>query len=120
MKHRWPGNIRELRNAMERAVVLCEREAIEVEHLPATIRETTLKHALELAIPGATMAEIEKVALLKTLEAVRGSVPKAAELLGISIRTIQYRLKEWNVDRTELTESGDEAAARLVPKPQRP
>jgi DNA-binding NtrC family response regulator len=119
MKHRWPGNIRELRNAMERAVILCERDSIEFEHLPAAVGEAPLKHALELSIPGATMADIEKLAVLKTLEAVRGSVPKAAELLGISIRTIQYRLKEWNVDRAGLSEGTESVAPRVLKVPQR-
>ncbi len=114
MKHRWPGNIRELRNAMERAVILCEGEVIEPEHLPAAIGELPLRHALELSIPGATMSEIERLAIIKTLEAVRGSVPKAAELLGISIRTIQYRLKEWNVDRALLSESTEPGTPRVL------
>ena len=46
-------------------------------------------------IPGVTMAELERMAIEKTLEAVNGSTAKAAEILGISRRKIQYRLKEW-------------------------
>ncbi|AUX45815.1 Fis family transcriptional regulator [Sorangium cellulosum] len=92
--HRWPGNVRELENAIERAVVLCEDTLIDEEHLPIDVAPVA-KGALR--IPGATMAEIERYAILSTLEATNGSTTRAAELLDISIRTIQYRLHEYGV-----------------------
>jgi two-component system, NtrC family, response regulator HydG len=95
--HRWPGNVRELENAIERAVVLSEGPQIDVEHLPF---DSPIAHSLEgIAIPGATMAELEKYAILKTLEASDGSTARAAELLDISVRTIQYRLHEYGVTK---------------------
>jgi two-component system response regulator HydG len=91
--HRWPGNVRELENAIERAVVLCDGGKIDEEHLPyGTSTGSTLDG---ISIPGATMAELEKYAILKTLEAMDGSTVRAAELLDISVRTIQYRLHEY-------------------------
>ncbi len=51
---------------------------------------------LSLLVPGVTMAEIERLVIERTLDAVDGSTAKAAELLGISRRKIQYRLKEWS------------------------
>ncbi len=92
--HRWPGNVRELENAVERAVVLCEGPRIEEEHLPIEIAPVA-KGAVR--IPGATMADIERFAILSTLEATSGSTTKAAEMLDISVRTIQYRLHEYGV-----------------------
>jgi len=92
--HRWPGNVRELENAIERAVVLCEGPLIEEEHLPIDVAPVA-KGAVR--IPGATMAEIERYAILSTLEATNGSTTRAAEMLDISVRTIQYRLHEYGL-----------------------
>jgi two-component system response regulator HydG len=90
--HSWPGNVRELENAMERAVVLSEAELIAAEDLPFDAAPAPFEG---LKIPGATMAEIEKYAILKTLAAESGSTGRAAEILDISVRTIQYRLHEY-------------------------
>jgi DNA-binding NtrC family response regulator len=88
--HLWPGNVRELENAIERAVVLCDGEDIEEEHLPFEGAQDA--DAAGVRIPGATIAEIERHAILSTLDAVGGSTTRAAEILDISVRTIQYRL----------------------------
>ena len=89
----WPGNVRELENAIERAVVLSEAGELEVRHLPQAVRPVGMT-GMPL-IPGATMAELERYAILETLKAAAGSTSKAAEILGISARTIQYRLHEY-------------------------
>ncbi|APR83485.1 Response regulator of zinc sigma-54-dependent two-component system [Minicystis rosea] len=94
LSHRWPGNVRELENAVERAVVLCEGNRIEEEHLPIEVAPVARG---AVRIPGATMAEVERFAILSTLEATNGSTAKAAEMLDISVRTIQYRLHEYGV-----------------------
>ncbi len=96
MAHRWPGNVRALENAMERAVVLCEGTQIDARDLPIDTAPEA-RGANGLRIPGATMAEIEKVAILSTLEACGGSTTKAAEVLDISVRTIQYRMHEYGI-----------------------
>jgi len=88
-QHRWPGNVRELENAIERAVVLCTGDMIDGEHLPF---EGAPEVQSGVRIPGSTMAEIERHAILTTLDAVGGSTARAAELLDLSVRTIQYRL----------------------------
>ncbi len=91
--HRWPGNVREIENAIERAVVLCEGPLIAADDLPIDVAAP--KGVLR--VPGATMAEIERHAILATLEATNGSTTKAAEMLDISVRTIQYRLHEYGM-----------------------
>jgi DNA-binding NtrC family response regulator len=90
--HRWPGNVRELENALERAVVMGEGVAIDADDLPFEDVEPT---GGAVRIPGSTMAEIERHAIEATLEATQGSTARAAELLDISVRTIQYRLQEY-------------------------
>jgi two-component system response regulator HydG len=93
--HRWPGNVRELENAIERGVVFTEGVEVEAEALPFDASPATIEGGPR--IPGATMAEVEKHAILTTLEAVGGSTGRAAEMLDISARTIQYRLHEYGV-----------------------
>jgi DNA-binding NtrC family response regulator len=95
----WPGNVRQLEHVVERAVVLCQGDEIEPRHLPREImeREPGVDELPE--VPGATLAELEKYAILKTLEHVRGSTHKASEILGVSPRKIQYRLAEYRGER---------------------
>jgi DNA-binding NtrC family response regulator len=103
----WPGNVRELENAIERAVVLTEGARIGIEHLPGA--QASAPDHLALLVPGLTMAEIERVAIEQTLAAVGGSTAKAAELLGVSRRKIQYRIKAWSgapADRDQANWSG--------------
>jgi DNA-binding NtrC family response regulator len=89
----WPGNVRELENVIERAVVLAEGGVIEAEHLPAEIVPGPNQGAPP--IPGSTMGEIERYAILTTLAAQVGSTSRAAEVLGVSVRKIQYKLQEY-------------------------
>jgi len=96
LAHKWPGNVRALENAIERAVVLCEGTTIDARDLPIDAAPES-RTTSGLRIPGATMAEIERVAILATLEACGGSTTKAAEILDISVRTIQYRLHEYGL-----------------------
>jgi two-component system response regulator HydG len=94
MGHPWPGNVRALENAVERAVVLADGPTIGEDDLPF---EAAPNGTGSLRIPGATMAEIERYAITKTLEATGGSTTKAADILDMSVRTIQYRLHEYGI-----------------------
>jgi DNA-binding NtrC family response regulator len=96
MSHSWPGNVRELENTVERAVVLAQGPQIDEQHLPPTWQDP--HHETGPPIPGASLAAIERYAILKTLEMTAGSTAKAAHILGISKRKIQYKLKEYRAE----------------------
>jgi DNA-binding NtrC family response regulator len=100
MAYPWPGNVRELENAIERAVVLTTTDAIDVEQLPALTSSSRVDD-ISVLVPGVTLAELERAAILQALEAARGSTQAAADMLGISRRKIQYRLKEWGTPSEE-------------------
>ena len=99
LSHRWPGNVRELENAIERAVVMSEGTKLEADDLPFDAAQPVQG---PVRIPGSTMAEIERYAILSTLEATEGSTARAAEILDISVRTIQYRLSEYGLTSKDL------------------
>ncbi len=97
MRYPWPGNVRELENAIERAVVVCRGTEIRCEELPPTIRPPSVPAGdTNPPVPGSTLADIERHAILATLEYTGGCTSRAAAILGISPRTIQYRLREYS------------------------
>ncbi len=98
MAYPWPGNVRELENAIERAVVMSEGETIDVNDLPTGTQGHLEGSGLSALIPGITMAELERLAIIQTLDSVDGSTAKAAKTLGVSQRKIQYRIKEWGYE----------------------
>jgi two-component system NtrC family response regulator len=92
----WPGNVRELSNVVERAVASCRGREITAEDLTPVLHGGRPEESTASAlIPGATLFEIEREAILRTLDQCGGSTARAAEVLGVSIRKIQYRLKEY-------------------------
>jgi DNA-binding NtrC family response regulator len=96
----WPGNVRELRNTLERAVILCEGSVIETKHLPpgfghAPARAAAMDpNALHLGV-GITVEEAERQLIMKTLESTNNNKTRAAEILGISLKTLHNKLKEY-------------------------
>jgi two-component system NtrC family response regulator/two-component system response regulator HydG len=108
----WPGNVRELEHALERAVILDRKGELDLSLFPALPRPVERK-VDERATPpsGRTMEEIEREAILRTLESVGGSTSRAAAILRISARTIQYKLKQYR----SMSVSG--AASRPAPDP---
>jgi len=111
--HDWPGNVRELRNVLERAVILAGEGAIELKHLPTFLHTRPLNvHAAAASasvVPpaardeldgvsfsiGTTVEEAEKGLILRTLEHTRNNKTRAAEILGISLKTLHNKLKEY-------------------------
>jgi len=106
----WPGNVRELRNTLERAVIVCENSSIEMKHLPPGFGSVTPRpavqepNAVRLGV-GTTVEEAEKLLILKTLEATNNNKTRAAEILGISLKTLHNKLKEYG-SVTEAAETG--------------
>lgn len=91
----WPGNVRELENLMERMVVMNRGNLLTVDHLPAAIRHGTADvGGLEIAIPegGVSLEEVEKMLILRALQATRGNQTRAAKFLGITRNTLLYRM----------------------------
>ncbi len=95
--HPWPGNVRELRNAIERAVITCEGDLIGSAHLSlGGPGETRGEDAGSIAFPlGITVEEAEKQLILKTLASVSNNKTKAAEILGISLKTLHNKLRRY-------------------------
>ncbi len=103
--YRWPGNVRELENVIERAVVLCDGSRLTAKHLPAGVGAVPRG---AVRIPGSAMAEIERHAILTTLEACGGRTTQAAQMLDISVRKIQYKLHEYGVSLERRVAKSDE------------
>lgn len=102
-RHTWPGNVRELRNVLERAVILAGEGAVSTFHLPPAVTGARPAKAAPangdepfLAIePGTTVHDAEKALILRTLEMTRNNKTRAAEVLGISLKTLFNKLKEY-------------------------
>jgi DNA-binding NtrC family response regulator len=98
--HAWPGNVRELRNTLERAVIVCETRLVEPKHLPpgfgAVIPRAPVQeaNAIRLGV-GTTVEQAERLLILKTLEYTNNNKTRAAEILGISLKTLHNKLKEY-------------------------
>jgi DNA-binding NtrC family response regulator len=95
MSYDWPGNVRELENAIERAVVMASGPLIDAAGLPSAVVPAATNGTAP-PIPGSTLEDLERHAILKTLESTGGSTSKAAHVLGISVRKIQYKLHAYN------------------------
>src|SRR3954452_7415282 len=97
----WPGNVRELRNVIERAIIVCEGSVIETRHLPPGFGQVTPKppvveaNAVRLGV-GTTVGEAERLLIMKTLESTNNNKTRAAEILGISLKTLHNKLKEYS------------------------
>jgi DNA-binding NtrC family response regulator len=119
-RHNWPGNVRELRNVLERAIILAGEGTIEMKHLPAFLQSKLAgAAAAEVFAPaeqkrladndpesvkfqiGTTVEEAEKRLILRTLEHTRNNKTRAAEILGISLKTLHNKLKEYGSTKDE-------------------
>jgi DNA-binding NtrC family response regulator len=105
----WPGNIRELQNVLERAMLLAEQDVIGPEHLPAEVRSPRASAepghlASEGPTAGApaslpTLEEVERAHVLRVLTATGGNRDETSRILGISRRTLTRMIQRWNLPR---------------------
>jgi DNA-binding NtrC family response regulator len=107
--HAWPGNVRELRNVIERAVVICSGEQIERHHFapyPIDQRERLRKEDTITLPVGTPIEEVERQMIIRTLQKTKNNKTRAAELLGISLKTLHNKLNLYR-DRGQLDEEGE-------------
>jgi DNA-binding NtrC family response regulator len=95
LTYAWPGNVRELKNAIERVVVTCKDRDVTAEALPARVQAAPrIPETVQLDL-GSSIGEAEAALIQATLEHVTSNRRKAAEILGISLRSLQYKLKQF-------------------------
>lgn len=97
----WPGNVRQLRNAMERLVITGKNATLEPRDLPDFLREHDRKATAFAIRPGMSLAEVEKILIRQTFIHVTSNREEAARMLGISRRALQYKIKEYKLDAQE-------------------
>ena len=100
MRYDWTGNVRELENVVERAVIMARGEMITPLEFPENLKEldVELKEPNLNLSAGRSLKEVEKEMILRTLDETGGNRTHAAEILGISRRTLQLKLKEYGIN----------------------
>ena len=99
-QYRWPGNVRELRNTLESMMVLADGDTLTERDLPERIAESAPQLTTTKEIPtGMTMEELERLAIMRALDQYGGNRTHAANRLGISVRTLQRKLRQYEMER---------------------
>ena len=101
--HHWPGNVRELKNCVERMVVLCRDDRVSLADLPPAIRQgpatdTGASEGIALPPGGVSLPDLERHLIAQALERAHGNLRKAARLVGLSYKTLQYRVRKFKLD----------------------
>jgi DNA-binding NtrC family response regulator len=106
MRHyRWPGNVRELENTLEQVFIMTDKETVELDDLPDKLRERAPETGeFRLPASGLVLEDLEQDFIRQALARTGGRIKEAAELLGLSYKTLQYRLKKHEIDREAAVE----------------
>lgn len=109
----YPGNVRQLESAIERAVLLAESDTLELEDLPPEMQTPQTPAAISdvnFALPpnGINFEDVERSLIMQAMERTDNNITKSAKLLGLTFRTLQYRLEKFGIKRDE-TEETDES-----------
>jgi DNA-binding NtrC family response regulator len=107
----WPGNVRQLESAIERAILLCEGDQITVEDLPSEVRQDVgpvSEGAFKLPPEGINFEEVERDLITQAMEQTDYNITKAAKLLGLTFRTLQYRLEKFGIKKSDGDEETEE------------
>lgn len=100
----WPGNVRQLESAIERAILLCEGDQITIEDLPLEVRQessSAAEGAFKLPPEGINFEDVERDLIIQAMEQTDYNITKAAKLLGLTFRTLQYRLEKFGIKKPE-------------------
>jgi DNA-binding NtrC family response regulator len=100
----WPGNVRQLESAIERAILLCESDLITVEDLPLEVRQEAspaAQGAFKLPPEGISFEDVERDLIMQAMEQTDYNITKSAKLLGLTFRTLQYRLEKFGIKKPE-------------------
>jgi DNA-binding NtrC family response regulator len=107
MQHDWPGNVRQLRNCIESMVVLARTETLTKADLPASIWSSVRSARSDPKLPAdRTLGEMERIAVLQRLTDLDGNRRHTARSLGISLRTLQRKLKKWRITPADASPNG--------------
>ena len=98
MSYHWPGNVRELENCIERAVVICDDAVIHGHHLPPTLQTAEGSGTISTSSLTSAVAALEREMIIDTLKTTRGNQARAAKLLQVSERIINYKVKKYGID----------------------
>jgi DNA-binding NtrC family response regulator len=110
LEYAWPGNVRQLESAIERAILLAEADLITVEDLPLEVRQEVrpqTEGAFKLPPEGISFEEFERSLIMQAMERTDYNITKSAKLLGLTFRTLQYRLEKFGIKRAD-KKHGDE------------
>lgn len=107
----WPGNVRQLRNTIESMVVLSRGDRLTMENLPVTLESDPLLRSSHAAPGSSSLVALQRAAVERALAEFNGHRTRAAESLGISVRTLQRKLKAWGMENAEKS-SADPVAAQ--------
>jgi len=98
--YRWPGNIRELRNAVERAMLLADGEWLEPAHFPMAVSRRSTSGAYDLPDEGINLEQVERELVMQALTRTGWNHTKAAALLGLNRDQIRYRIEKFGLEKT--------------------
>ena len=98
INHLWPGNVRELRNLIQRLVVTSPGKAIRPAHLPNALGDANPEVGHFNIKLGSSLQDVEAELIRQTLERVTSNRRAVAAMLGISVRSLQYKLKQYNIN----------------------
>ena len=115
IRNRWSGNVRELENAMERAVLVCKTGEIGPDDLPETLRDTPPASDEFTLPPGRTLAEIERLAIVQTLVRTNWNKQEAAQMLGLYRPTLYSKMRKHKIV-DERAQARLDSAARVRPR----
>jgi len=94
----WPGNVRQLRNCIESMVVMAQQDVLSLDDVPSHLEEHHAEDDLLYVPRDTTLEELQREAIRQALSRYQGNRTHAAESLGISVRTLQRRIRDWELD----------------------